>query len=81
MSENLKAGEKVDFNIGRNLNPGIIKEKITEDKQVGGRVVHASEDNPQYLIEHENTGKIQSRHPEKVHQKEQESSGKSGMSK
>ena len=57
MSDNLlQEGAEVNFNIGRNQNTGTIKEVVTEEKQVGDQIVHASEDNPHYIIEHSKTG-------------------------
>ena len=52
----LQEGAQVSFNIGRNQNTGTIKEVVTELKQVGDQIVHASEENPHYIIEHSNTG-------------------------
>ncbi len=52
----LQEGAQVNFNIGRNQNTGTIKEVVTEEKQVGDQIVHASEENPHYIIEHSKTG-------------------------
>ena len=52
----LQEGAQVSFNIGRNQNTGIIKEVVTEEKQIGDQIVHASEENPHYIIEHSKTG-------------------------
>ena len=57
MSDNLlQEGAQVEFPIGRNTNTGTIKEVVTEEKQVGDQIVHASEENPHYIIEHSKTG-------------------------
>ena len=55
MSE-FQPGDKVQFHIHRNLNPGTVKEVVDHEVKLSGKTVHASKEDPQYIIQHDNTG-------------------------
>jgi len=81
MSKDLKIGEKVEFHLGTTTATGIIKERITEDQQIGDRIVHAKEDNPKYVIEEDKTGREVIRNANKLHDTGVKSTGgQTGMS-
>lgn len=45
----------------------MIEEKLTSDTEAGGRKVKASEDDPQYLVRSEKSGKTAVHKPDKIH--------------
>jgi len=65
-NQEFQPGDKVSFNIGNNANTGTVQEMITEEKSMDGKTFHASEEHPQVLIEHDNTGRIFNRNPDKL---------------
>ncbi len=52
----LKQGDKVEWSSHGGKAVGEVLEKITSDKQAGGRQVRASKDEPQYLVKSEKSG-------------------------
>ena len=61
-----KKGDHVKFFIHNNPHYGSVVEKVTEDTQLRGFTVHASETNPQYLIEHDKTHTLLNRHADRL---------------
>ena len=57
MSDNLKKGDHVTWKSHGSEAEGEVKRKITSDTEAGGRTVRASEDDPQYEVESEKSGK------------------------
>ena len=52
-----KPGDKVVWSShGEDDTPGVVVRKITEDAELAGRTVRASEDEPQYLVRSEKGG-------------------------
>jgi len=51
MSENFKVGDLVEWNSEAGRVRGKIKQKITSEISFKGYTVHASKEEPQYLIE------------------------------
>jgi DUF2945 family protein len=51
-----KKGDKVEWSSHGGTAVGEVLEKITGDKQAGGRQVRASKDEPQYLVKSEKSG-------------------------
>jgi hypothetical protein len=50
-------GDKVVWSShGQDDTPGVVERKITEDTELAGRTVRASEDEPQYLVRSEKGG-------------------------
>lgn len=57
MSENLSKGDKVTWKShGQNVR-GEVEEKITSRTETAGRTVAASEDEPQYKVKSDKTGR------------------------
>ena len=55
MTHNFKVGDHVEWNSEAGRVRGTIKKKITSRITFKGYVVHASKDEPQYLIESDKT--------------------------
>ena len=51
MTDELKTGDRVEWNFGRGKARGKVKKKLTSPTDVGGRRVTASKDDPRYLVE------------------------------
>ena len=56
MSENLKKGDKVEWNTSQGKTKGTVQKKLTEEIDIKGHHVNASEDNPEYLVKSDKTG-------------------------
>ena len=56
MAEELKKGEHVEWQSHGHTAVGKVEKKITEDTEVAGRQVRASEDDPQYLVKSDKSG-------------------------
>lgn len=57
MTDDLSKGDHVTWSSHGNDVPGEVEQKITEDTEEAGRTVRASEDDPQYLVKSDKTGK------------------------
>jgi hypothetical protein len=57
MAQELKEGDKVEWNTPQGKTRGMIKEKLTSRTEDGGQTVAASKDDPRYLVESEKCGK------------------------
>jgi hypothetical protein len=56
MAEFAKGDKVVWSSHGQDDTPGVIVRKLTSDTTAGGRLVRASEDEPQYLVRSEKGG-------------------------
>ncbi|MBD2460914.1 DUF2945 domain-containing protein [Oscillatoria sp. FACHB-1407] len=73
MSEEFKKGDRVEWNSSGGKTVGKVKKKLTEPTEIKSHTVAASEDNPEYLVESEKTGKEAAHKPDalkKVKQKD-----------
>ncbi len=66
MSEELKAGDKVKWKTSRGETVGKVEEKLTSPIDIKGHHVAASEDNPEYLVKSDKTGKEAAHKPESL---------------
>ena len=57
MAEEFKKGDKVEWNTPQGKTSGEVIEKLTSPTHIKGHHVAASEDNPEYLVESDKTGK------------------------
>jgi len=64
MTQILKNGDKVEWLTSQGKTIGTVIKKLTEPIKIKGHVVAASEDNPEYLIESEKSGKQSAHKPE-----------------
>ena len=74
MADDLKKGDKVEWNTPQGKTEGKVKEKVTEEKRVGnsgqkGTKVRGSEDDPRYVVESEKSGKLAAHKPESLEKK------------
>lgn len=56
MAENLKRGDRVEWNTSQGTTRGRVKKKLTEPTEIKGHHVAASKENPEYLVESEKSG-------------------------
>ncbi len=64
MAQELKEGDKVEWNTPQGKTRGVIKEKLTSRTEVGGQTVAASNDDPRYLVESEKSSKEAAHKPD-----------------
>ncbi len=57
MAEEFKTGDRVQWKTSQGNTTGTIKQKLTSPTDIKGHYVAASEDNPEYLVESDKTGK------------------------
>lgn len=63
-SGEFKQGDRVKWNTSQGETTGTIKKKLTSDTDIEGHTAKASEDDPQYLVESESTGKEAAHKPD-----------------
>ena len=71
MAQELKKGDKVEWKTSQGKTQGEVKEKLTSPTDIKSHHVAASEDNPEYLVESDKSGK-EAAHKPKYLQKIQE---------
>lgn len=64
MSEEFKKGDKVEWKTSQGTTTGIVKKKLTSPTDIKGHHVAASQDNPEYLVESDKTGKEAAHKPD-----------------
>lgn len=69
MADNLKKGDKVEWNTSQGKTEGTVKKKLTEEIDIKGHHVAASADNPEYLVESDKSGKEAAHKPESLKKK------------
>ncbi len=57
MSDEFKKGDSVTWKSHGGTAEGTVEDTITEDAEAAGRTVRASEDEPQYLVRSEKSGR------------------------
>ncbi len=57
MSDNLKKGDHVTWKSHGSTAEGTVERKITSDTEASGRTVRASEDDPQYEVKSDKSGR------------------------
>ncbi len=57
MTDELKKGDHVSWKSHGGTAEGTVERKITEDTEASGRTVRASEDDPQYEVKSEKSGR------------------------
>jgi hypothetical protein len=60
----LKQGDQVSWHSHGSTAHGQVEEKITSDTKAAGRTVRADEDDPQYLVKSDKSGREAVHHPE-----------------
>lgn len=64
MPDNLKKGDKVEWETSQGMTSGTIKKKLTSPTEIKSHKVAASKDNPEYLVESDKSGKEAAHKPE-----------------
>jgi Hypervirulence associated proteins TUDOR domain len=64
MTEEFKKGDRVEWKTSQGETTGKVKQKLTEPTEIKKHHVAASEENPQYLVESDKTGKEAAHKPE-----------------
>lgn len=64
MPDNLKKGDKVEWETSQGTTSGTVEKKLTSETKIKGHKVAASKDNPEYLVESEKSGKEAAHKPE-----------------
>jgi len=64
MGDSFKEGERVEWKSTQGTVKGVVKRKLTEPTDIKGHHVAASDDNPEYLVESDRTGKEAAHKPE-----------------
>lgn len=54
--DDLHEGDKVSWNTSQGETHGTVAERLTDDTQIKGTKVTASDDDPRYLVESDKTG-------------------------
>jgi hypothetical protein len=57
MTEEFKKGDSVEWKTSQGKTTGKVEEKLTSPTDIKGHHVAASEENPEYLVESDKTGK------------------------
>ncbi len=73
--ENLKAGDKVEWETSGGKTSGTVKKKLTSPTKIKSHKVAASKDNPEYLVETEKSKKLAAHKPESLKKKAGKKSG------
>ena len=69
MSDELSKGDHVTWKSHGQEVEGTVEREITSETQAGGRKVKASEDEPQYEVRSDKTGKTAVHKPGALHEK------------
>ncbi|HEY9894988.1 MAG TPA: DUF2945 domain-containing protein [Candidatus Sericytochromatia bacterium] len=64
MTDPFKKGDRVEWKSTQGTVKGVVKRKLTEPTDIKGHHVAASDDNPEYLVESDRTGKEAAHKPE-----------------
>ena len=57
MTQEVRQGDKVEWNTPQGKTRGTLKKKLTSETEVGGQKINTSEDDPRYLVESDKSGK------------------------
>ncbi|MEC4815349.1 MAG: DUF2945 domain-containing protein [Scytonema sp. PMC 1069.18] len=66
MTEEFKKGDKVQWNTSQGETTGKVEKKLTSPTDIKGHHVAASEDNPEYLVKSDKSGKKAAHKPESL---------------
>ena len=71
VTEELKKGDKVEWKTPQGKTSGEVIEKLTSPTEIKGHHVAAREDNPEYLVKSDKTGKEAAHKPEALEKVEE----------
>ncbi|MEH2147212.1 DUF2945 domain-containing protein [Nostoc sp.] len=64
MAEQFKKGDRVEWNTSQGKTTGKVVKKLTSPTDIKEHHIAASEDNPEYLVESDRTGKQAAHKPD-----------------
>lgn len=64
MTDSFKKGDRVEWKSAQGTVEGVVKRKLTKPTDIKGHHVAASDDNPEYLVESDRTGKEAAHKPD-----------------
>ncbi|MDZ8032828.1 MULTISPECIES: DUF2945 domain-containing protein [unclassified Nostoc] len=64
MAEEFKKGDRVEWNTSQGKTTGKVVKKLTSPTDIKEHHIAASEDNPEYLVESDKTGKQAAHKPD-----------------
>ncbi|MDZ8258328.1 DUF2945 domain-containing protein [Nostoc sp. ChiQUE01b] len=64
MTEQFKKGDRVEWNTSQGKTTGKVVKKLTSPTDIKEHHIAASEDNPEYLVESDQTGKQAAHKPD-----------------
>jgi hypothetical protein len=68
MADELRTGDHVSWKSHGGTAEGTVERAITSDTEASGRTVRASEDEPQYEVRSEKSGRTAVHEPDALHQ-------------
>ena len=68
MAEEFEKGDHVTWNSHGSTTEGMVVRKITSDTEASGRTVRASNDDPQYEVESDKSGRTAVHKPGALHE-------------
>ena len=68
-ADEFEKGDKVEWNYSGNKVEGTVQEKLTDDTEIKGHTVRASEDDPQYLVTSDKNDKEAAHKPSALEKK------------
>lgn len=71
MTEEFQKGDKVEWKTPQGKTTGEVEKKLTSPTDIKGHHVAASEDNPEYLVKSDKTGKEAAHKPDALKKVEQ----------
>lgn len=66
MTDSLDKGDRVEWKTSQGKTQGVVEKKLTEPTEIKGHHVAASQDNPEYLVKSEKSGKEAAHKPESL---------------
>ncbi|MET1754817.1 HVA1 family protein [Novosphingobium sp. RD2P27] len=69
MAKSLKQGDTVEWNTSQGKTEGTVQKKQTSPTHIKGHKVAATEDDPQYIVKSDKSGKLAAHKPEVLHEK------------
>ena len=69
MADDLKKGDKVEWNTSQGKTHGTVEKKLTSDTKIKSHEVKASKDDPQFLVKSEKSGNEAAHKPDALNKK------------
>jgi hypothetical protein len=64
MAQELKRGDRVEWNFRGHTVTGRVRRRLTQRAEVGGQVFAASKEDPRYVVRSDRSGKETARRPQ-----------------